>query len=202
MAEQKSKWEIYRKPFLRSFIPVGLTYSFTIVGVQISGDELTEVVRSEVDKYLGLFVVPLVTTTHAIIPIFIIRFVAFRNRNLNHSETAEDAQRVKKEIFLPSVFVSGVWFGVPICILINITGWFAVIPLVIHVAFARWGTKVWTFLEYGSTTFSLGLFMLFYTPENILPFGLMAVVFQIILLTFLDLWGRPLWVEEAEEQPQ
>ena len=79
------------------------------------------------------------------------------------------------------------------------TGWLTIPAAVIHIALARKGTRTWVFLQYGSTSMALLLFVMMFSGENLLPNGILVVIFQIFLLTIVDWNGRGLWVQEPEK---
>ena len=92
----------------------------------------------------------------------------------------------------------GLWYGFPSLALAWMTGWLTIPAAVIHIALARKGTRTWVFLEYGSTSFALLLFLVMFSGEKLLPNGILVVIFQIFLLTIVDWKGRGLWVKEPE----
>ena len=93
----------------------------------------------------------------------------------------------------------GLWYGAPSLALAWMTGWLTIPAAVIHIALARKGTRTWVFLEYGSTSFALLLFVMWFSGENLLPNGILVVIFQICLLTIIDWKGRGLWVQKPEK---
>ena len=93
----------------------------------------------------------------------------------------------------------GLWYGIPAITLAFMTEWLTIPVAVIHIALAKKGTRIWVFLEYGSTSFALLLFLVVFSAEELFPVGLLVALFQILLLTLVDWKGRGLWMKLAEE---
>ena len=57
------------------------------------------------------------------------------------------------------------------------------------------GRRRWVFLEHGSTSMALLLFVVCFSGENIFPVGMIVVLLQSLLLTLVEWKGKGLWVK-------
>jgi hypothetical protein len=111
-------------------------------------------------------------------------------------------QRGSAELF-PRIFVRAfkagiwlvivMWFGLPMAALGWLTGWLSVAWAAVHLAFVRRDERAWTFLEYGSTSLALVLFIVCFSGLTLFPWGLAACVMQAMILSLLDLTVRQRW---------
>ena len=199
-------WPAIGKSFLRSLVPVALTYSATIAGIKYFGAVDADFAVDQNIGIFGLLIVPLFTLSHAVVPVFFYRifFGAIGLMRSQFSQTTHRPLNLTVFIWAFSGFVylhMGLWFGIPTIALAFLTGWLTIPAAAVHMLFAPKGSKVWVFLEYGSTSFALLLFVVFYSGENLFPFGVFVVLFQILLLTIIDWKARGLWVRDPNEEP-
>lgn len=177
-------------PFLWAFVPVLITYSMAAIGgaylersaSATGSDAVTS--GSDFGDLLGLSVGAVVFTVgHLGIPLFVY-FASI--------ESEPDANK------LPGCFVylcTGAWFGTPIILLAISTGWLSLAAAAVHLALAPRRERHWVFVEYGSTSFALLLFVLNF-GDQVFPWGLPVVVLQSLLLTVAVVWGRKLVLSE------
>jgi len=84
----------------------------------------------------------------------------------------------------------------PIIGLAVATGWYSLAWVVVHVLFAGRGRRQWAFLEHGSTSMAMGLFLICFSMADLFPVGIVVVLFQSLLLTLVEWKGKGLWVKE------
>lgn len=200
----KFEWPEIRKSFLRSLVPVGLTYSAALIGIEYFSGFQIEMDGDNETRLIGLFAVPLLTLTHSVLPAFLyFPFFAVIHAMKKRLNSAGSIPAMFAS-FLVFLFFSGFcylhlgfWFGVPTIVLGFITDWLTIPVAIIHVALAKKGTRTWGYLEYGSTSFALLLFVFFFSAD-IFPIGFLVAMFQIMLLTIVDWKGRRLWMKLAE----
>lgn len=65
-------WSAIGKSFMRSLVPVAVTYSAAIAGIELFGNNI-QIQKDANDVAMGLFMVPLFTLTHAVVPVFFYR---------------------------------------------------------------------------------------------------------------------------------
>ena len=196
----KPNWQKIGNSFLRSLVPVGLTYSATLIGFEYFGvNKIDFDSASPVNGIVGFFVVPLFTFTHCVIPVFFYFIFVAAIHGMKQKIKSASVQPQMLAFFLAfSGFVylhMGIWYGVPSIALAFFTGWLTIPVAIVHIALAKKGTRTFVFLEYGSTSFALLLFLIMFSAAKIFPLGLWVVFFQILLLTIVDWKGRDLWSE-------
>jgi hypothetical protein len=169
----------WQHPFWRAFLPVGGTYALTVAGL-MWGPAL-QIDRTQMSPIVGGLVVLLFTVSHAVVPVFFYRAFFAGGR--------------------PPVFIAGfiyfhmgMWFGIPIVGLAAMTNWLSLAWVAVHMGLARRGTRVWVYLENGSTSLALLLFLMAFSGEAIFPWGVIVVACQSTLLTVLEYKARRLWV--------
>ena len=142
---------------------------------------------------------PLFTFTHCVIPVFFyLIFVAAIQGMKQTMKSTGTKPGIFVFFLLFSGFVylhMGLWYGVPIVFLASFTGWLTILAAAVHIALAKKGTRTFVFLEYGSTSLALLLFLVMFSTTKIFPLGLLVVVFQVLLLTIVDWKGRELWLK-------
>lgn len=197
----KLDWSEIGASFLRSLVPVGVTYSAALIGIQYYSGE-----RFEFESpagLAGLLIVPLFTLTHCVVPVFFyfifVSAIHGMKKNMR-AGAANPAMLVPFLLFSGFIYLHiGLWYGIPAIALAFMTEWLTIPVAVIHIALAKKGTRTWVFLEYGSTSFALLLFLLVFSAEELFPVGLLVALFQILLLTLVDWKGRGLWMKLAKE---
>ena len=196
----KPNWQEIGSSFLRSLVPVGLTYSAALIGIEYFGVADMEFAPSNPPSgIVGLFVVPFFTLTHCVVPVFFyFLFVAAIQGMRQGVKSTGMAPQMLAFFLVFSGFVylhMGIWFGVPAIVLAFFTGWLTIPVAIVHIALAKQGTRTFVFLEYGSTSFALLLFFVMFSMSEIFPLGLLVAFFQILLLTIVDWKGRDLWAK-------
>ena len=197
----KLDWSEIGASFLRSLVPVGVTYSAALIGIQYYSGE-----RFEFESpagLAGLLIVPLFTLTHCVVPVFFYFIFVSAIHGMKkklRAGAANPAMLVPFLLFSGFIYLHiGLWYGIPAIALAFMTEWLTIPVAVIHIALAKKGTRTWVFLEYGSTSFALLLFLLVFSAEELFPVGLLVALFQILLLTLVDWKGRGLWMKLAKE---
>lgn len=169
---------------LRAFVPVVATYLLTIVSFQLWGNTSWDETKS-IDVGTAL----LFTLSHGVLPVFLYRaFGKLKPTN-------------------PFAYISvphmAIWFGAPIAVLASMTGWLSLIGPIIHLLLAKRGERAWVFIEYGSTSMALLMFLLTFSTEAMFPMGIFVAFGQAILLDIVGTLGRGLWVDElAQDKTQ
>ena len=177
------------------------TYCLSVIGLAFGnglrfvGDD-----GSRMPVLFGLLIVPMFTFTHGVVPVFFYRlFIGVLESFLAGMETGGGKQLSSKIIFrfvYGFVYLNmGFWYGVPIVALAALTGWLSLGWGVLHVLLAGTGRRRWVFLEHGSTSMALLLFVVCFSGENMFPAGVMVVLFQSLLLTLVEWKGKALWVK-------
>ena len=200
----KRDWAKIRSSFLRSLIPVGLTYSAALIGIEFLSAEAFEFSGRDQIGALGLLVVPLFTLTHCVVPVFFYFIFVSAIYSMKQKTSAVGwnlASLLPFLMFSGFVYLHlGFWYGVPTLILAFSTEWLTIPVAIIHILLAQKGTRTWVFLEYGSTSFSLLLFLLIFSGDGFFPYGILVMLFQILLLTVVDWIGRDLWLNLGKEK--
>ncbi|MBI82835.1 MAG: hypothetical protein CMJ81_06540 [Planctomycetaceae bacterium] len=153
-----------------------------------------------VPALLGAFIVPMFTFTHGVVPVFFYRlFTGVLDSFSQAKKTATD-NRLRSIPFLPflSGFVylhMGFWYGGPMILLAALTGWLSLAWGLLHVLLAGHGRRRWVFLEHGSTSMALLLFVVCFSGRNLFPVGVMVALFQALLLTLVEWKGKGLWIK-------
>ncbi|MCY3020512.1 MAG: hypothetical protein NTW87_15940 [Planctomycetota bacterium] len=178
------------KAFLEAFVVVFVLYGLALVGIRMLTDvpvEATEPREMPLPAALGLML--LFTASHGVGPVFFYS-VFLRNK--------EPPGCVKAFVYLHM----GLWYGAPAVGLAFQVHWLPLVGAAAHVALSRSGTRTWRFLQYGSASLSLLLFLLltggFKKPVP-LWFMILAAVCQCLLLSIAGAFGRKLWVQDKEE---
>jgi hypothetical protein len=149
---------------------------------------------------LGLFIVPMFTLTHGVVPVFFYRIFTRGVESVLAAMKTRQGERLslKNPLRFLYGFVHlqmGFWYGVPIVALAALTGWLSLGWGVLHVLLAGTGRRRWVFLEHGSTSMALLLFVVCFSGENIFPVGVIVVLLQSLLLTLVEWKGKALWVK-------
>ena len=186
---------------LRALLVVVPTYCAAVCGLKFG---LVQPFGGEdglgVPALLGAFIVPMFTFTHGVVPVFFYRlFTGVLDSFSQAKKTATD-NRLRSNPFLPflSGFVylhMGVWYGGPMILLAALTGWLSLAWGLLHVLLAGHGRRRWVFLEHGSTSMALLLFVVCFSGSNLFPVGVLVVLFQALLLTLVEWKGKALWIK-------
>jgi hypothetical protein len=172
-------------PFARALVPVLITYCLAAVGTTyIDPPVIAQSNEPGVEgPVIRLVLVLLVTIIYAVAPVFGFGYLVYRSRNSQPGGCSQ---------FL----LMGVWFGWPILGLASHTGWLTLAAAVLHVALARREQRTWVFVEYGSTSLALLMFLVFF-GNQLFPWGLLVVLLQAPMLTLSAVWGRKLYFAEV-----
>jgi len=179
-------------PVLWAFIPVLVTYATAALG----GAFLMEWTRGESGEALGPDARDVVslwasaataTAVHMLIAAVVYMF-SWISRDVRNDSGWGCL------VFIFTLF----WFGLPILALAQRTSPLTLIAAAIHLIFAKSQERHWVFVEYGSTSFALCLFVLNFGGANTWV-ALPIVVFQALMLTLLAVWGRNLVLSEEPE---
>ncbi|MCY3020515.1 MAG: hypothetical protein NTW87_15955 [Planctomycetota bacterium] len=178
------------KAFFEAFGVVFILYGLALVGIRMLTDvplEATEPPEVPLPAALGIML--LFTATHGVVPVFFYS-VFLRNKEVPGCG--------KAFVYLHM----GLWYGAPAAALALQVHWLPLVGAAAHVALSRSGTRAWRFLQYGSASLSLLLFLLllggFKQPVP-LWFMILAAVCQCLLLSVAGAFGRKLWVQDKEE---
>lgn len=187
--------------FFRSFPPVLGTYGSAAISYSLSSKGMFNDATSAIPPLLGATVVLLFTLTHAVVPVFFYHhFLKLQDNILNpHAESTFKLEHPGTGWThrFASGFVylhMGLWYGVPTVVFAFMTGGLSLLWAAVHIAFARRPARTWLCLEYGSTSMALLLFVVCFSASRLVPYGIVVVLFQSLLLTLLDWKGRALWV--------
>ncbi len=198
----KLEWSEIGASFLRSLVPVGVTYSAALIGIEYFSGDVIEF--ESPGGMAGLFIVPLFTLTHCVVPVFF--YFVFVSaiagmKKMRQLGGGSPVMLVPLLLFSGFIYLHiGLWYGIPTIALAWMTEWLTIPVAIIHVAIAQKGTRTWVFLEYGSTSFALLLFLVVFSAEELFPIGLLVALFQILLLTLVDWKGRGLWLQLAQDK--
>lgn len=185
-----------RHPLCRAFVPVLGTYVVAVAGIMWG--PVVPIQRRPMSPLAGGLIVLLFTLSHAVGPVFFYRIFMER-------PTADKGARPPGCVGVFIYFHMGTWFGIPIIGLAALTNWLSLAWAVAHVSLAPRGTRTWTFLENGSTSLALVMFLVTFSPEAMFPWGAIVIVCQSAFLTVLEYKARPLWVAQvpvASSQPK
>lgn len=189
--------------FLRSSVPVVGTYLSAALGLTLFGDESAVKLKASGSPLLLAGIVPLFTITHAVVPVFFFRNLLDRLNEICSTIRTDPTGRLFRAYaavfrFFVWVFM-GIWFALPVIALAYLTGWLSLIWAMVHIVLARRGTRAWTFVEYGSTSMALLLFVVCFSEARLFSLGIVVVVLQALLLTSLDRFARDKWTVEARQ---
>ncbi|MCH2203632.1 MAG: hypothetical protein MK102_16815 [Fuerstiella sp.] len=187
----------FGKSLARSFLLVLVTYALVAIGLTLNMNPLFGTgLDGGIPSLVGTGVVLLFTLSHAVVPVFFYSiFFNFIDAAKNHENNlGEQAGQWGVSGFIH--LHMGFWYGVPIVGLAMLTGWLNLAWVLLDVLRAGHGRRHWTFLQHGSTSMAMGLFLICFSGKNLFPLGIVVVVLQSLLLTGLDWKGRDLWVKD------
>jgi len=179
-------------PFLRALIPVLITYFLAAAGTAyvdpLTVDESALGIRTQsgrLDPAQSVLPVLLFTIGFAVMPALL-------------CGDFEGRQRIK--LSPAKSIVMGFWYGWPIMILATQSGGLSLLVAATHWAASRREDRTWVFVEYGATSASL-VFLFVAFGNSLYPWGLLAALLQVPLLTGLAVWVRKLYVSEGTSAP-
>ena len=193
----------FGKSLARAFLVVLVTYSLTALGLAFNMKPLFNAgMDHETPAIVGAGVVLMFTLTHAVLPVFfysiftsVIGLFSAAKDAAHHT----DAQVPGSFLFLISAFTYlhfGFWYGIPILGLAGLTGWLNLGWVLLDVLRAGTGRRAWAFLQHGSTSVALGLFLVCFSGKDLFPLGIIVVVLQALLLSVIEWKGKAFWIKE------
>ena len=187
----------FGKSLARTFLLVLVTYALAALGLALNIKPLFNAgMNGGIPPIMGAIVVLLFTLTHAVVPVFFYSIFA------SVIDAAEKRSLPKTEqaglLFISGFFYLhfGCWFGLPILGLASLTGWLSLSWVLLDVLRAGSGQRRWTFLQHGSTSIALGLFVICFSGKNLFPVGILIVPLQALLLTVIEWKGKDLWIKD------
>ena len=186
---------------LRAVLVVVPTYCAAVCGLKLG---LVQPFGGEdgfgVPALLGAFIVPVFTFTHGVVPVFFYRvFTGVLDSFTQAKKTAADNRLHSSPvmaIFSGFTYLHmGIWYGVPMIFLAALTGWLSLPWGLLHVLLAGHGRRRWVFLEHGSTSMALLLFVVCFSGSNLFPVGVIVALFQALLLTLVEWKAKALWIQ-------
>ena len=180
--EAMKRWWVPTREHVRvlaTIAPALVTYVMSAVGVYYAEFTLVVLDAGRPSLFSAPFGVAIFTLSHAAL----ILGMGF-GRSLDH-----------RFGFMGWLCLAGVC-GIPILILAVETSLLSLLGFLVHVLRTRRGTRLWVFLEYGSSAVCLLLFRAFYQDLALFPWALPALVFQVGVLLALARIARPMWVDD------
>lgn len=180
---------------LRSFMLVLITYALSAFGLALNVTPLFNPgINGDIPVLVGIVVASLFTLSHAVVPAFFYRI--FFSVLDAIKESKEKVNSGGLLFFSGFIYLHiGFWYGIPILGLAALTGWLNLAWVAIDVLRAGRGRRHWAFLQHGSTSIALVLFLTLFSGTNLFPMGIVVVLFQALLLTVLELKAKKLWIK-------
>lgn len=165
---------------LYAALPAVVTYALAAVGLRLTGTTLGEVAGDPPTAFEALGTVTMFTACYGFGVAGLFGLAWRLARGLGFG------------FWFWGWFALGVLYGLPVYVLASETGWLSLLGAAVHIVMAPRGTRMWTAIEYGSSSFCLMLFLLVY-ESGLFPLGLLALVFQVVVLLLMHLTVRHLW---------
>ncbi len=179
--------------FFSSVLVVLPTYALSAWGVMSgSNGEFTNNSDS-IPPVVGCLVTLIFTLSHGVIPVFFYRIFFI---GIDAARTG--AQGMSQGLRIANLFTTlhmAAWYGLPAIALAAMTSWYSLGWFVFHLVIAGKKRRRWTFIEHGSTSVALLLFLVMFSETNLFPLGIVVVISQSLLLTLAEWKGRRLWVD-------
>ena len=186
----------FGKSLARTFLLVLVTYALAALGLALNIKPLFNAgMNGGIPPFMGAMVVLLFTLTHAVVPVF---FYSIFASVIDAAKKHSSAQANPGGLLFASGFFYlhfGCWYGLPILGLASLTGWLSLSWVLLDVLRAGGGRRRWTFLQHGSTSIALGLFVICFSGKNLFPVGILIVPLQALLLTVIEWKGKDLWIK-------
>lgn len=179
--------------FFSSVLVVLPTYALAAWGVMSGSNAEFANTGDSIPPGVGCLVTLLFTLTHGVVPVFFYR-ISF----IGIDAARTGGQGLNRGLRIANLFTTlhmALWYGLPAILLASMTSWYSLGWFVFHLIIAGKKRRRWTFIEHGSTSVALLLFLLMFSETNLFPLGIMVVIFQSLLLTLAEWKGRTLWVE-------
>jgi hypothetical protein len=188
----------FARALVRSLLPVAGSYAAAAIGTALFGAPVNLRMDGPASPWLRAGMVAAFTLTHVAMATLL--FSAMLNAV---GQFTALIQRTSAGLF-PLMMVRGfkactwfviiMWFGLPMAALGWLTGWLSVVWQAVHVGIVRRDERAWTFLEYGSTSLALLLFIVCFSGVGLFPWGLAACAMQAVILAVPDLTVRRRWM--------
>ena len=179
--------------FFSSVLVVLPTYALATWGVMSGSNAEFTSNGDSIPSGVDFLVTLLFTLTHGVTPVFFYRIFFI---GIDAARTRE--QGLNQGLRIANLFTTlhmALWYGLPAILLAAMTSWYSLGWFVFHLIIAGKKRRRWTFIEHGSTSVALLLFLLMFSETNLFPLGIMVVIFQSLLLTLAEWKGRRLWVD-------
>ena len=187
----------FGKSLARTFLLVLVTYALAALGLALNIKPLFDAgMHGGIPPIMGAVVVLLFTLSHAVVPVF---FYSIFASVIDAAKKHSSAQANPGGLLIASGFFYlhfGCWYGLPILGLASLTGWLSLSWVLVDVLRAGSGQRRWAFLQHGSTSIALVLFVIFFSGKNLFPVGILIVPLQALLLTVIEWKGKDLWVKD------
>jgi hypothetical protein len=186
----------FGKSLARTFLLVLVTYALAALGLALNIKPLFNAgINAGIHPIVGAVVVLLFTLTHAVVPVF---FYSIFASVIDAAKKHSSAQANPGGLLIASGFFYlhfGCWYGLPILGLASLTGWLSLSWVLLDVLRAGSGQRRWAFLQHGSTSIALVLFVICFSGKNLFPVGILIVPLQALLLTVIEWKGKDLWIK-------
>lgn len=180
---------------IKALLVVIPTYALAIYGVVTTSNH--DFQSASIPPLVSAMVTLLFTLTHGVVPIFFYRLF------LGGLEgSSQKGSRKPDGIMIVTGFITlhmTIWYGAPIIGLAAMTNWYSLAWVALHILFAGKHRRQWTFLEHGSTSVALILFMTTFSGSDLFPTGIIVVLLQSLLLTIAEWRGKSLWTRAPEQ---
>lgn len=178
-------------PLIRGLLPPVLSYGLAAVGTACGLSPEAKTAAANVPPVLAFGLVLLFTASHAVGPVFFYRpfFAVMRDVPVPGC----------MRIFLYAHM--GFWYGMPSLMLALMAGWLPLAGGAAHWLMAGRGRRTWVFLQYGSTSVSLLLFVgLLGSLRQAWPLAVAAAAAQAVLLAWMEKRAGAYWAPEEPEE--
>lgn len=171
---------------LHAALPAVVTYALAAVGLRLTGTTLGEGVGDPLTAFEALGTVTIFTACYGfgVAGLFGLAWRLVRGLGF----------------WFWGWFTLGAVYGLPVYVLASETGWLSLLGAAVHLVMAPRGTRMWTAIEYGSSSFCLMLFLMVY-EGGLFPLGLLALAFQVVVLLLMHLTVRHLWEGAPAAEP-
>jgi len=176
----------------RALLVVVPTYGLAAYGVLSNrSPELTSA-NQNIPSIVGALFILLFTLTHGVVPVFFYRL--FFSGIEETKKSSSDQNTVTLMVHAFATLHMTIWYGAPIIALAAMTNWYSLGWITLHVILAGKRYRRWSYLEHGSTSMALALFLTVFSEHNLFPTGIIVVMLQAALLTLVEWKGKELWV--------
>ena len=169
------------------------TYALAAWGVMSGSNAEFANTGNSIPPGVGCLVTLLFTLTHGVVPVFFYRIFFI---GVDAARTG--GQGLNQGLRIANLFTTlhmALWYGLPAILLAAMTSWYSLGWFVFHLIIAGKKRRRWTFIEHGSTSVALLLFLVMFSETNLFPLGIVVVISQSLLLTLAEWKGRRLWVD-------